>query len=448
MATCKHRIAATGLLLATGVATVSGVAPVRTGAVGRSRPAWSSAATPLYFEPNRGQTDPSVRFLARGSGGLVFLKAEEAVVKVRPAAPRTSDPWGREVREHPVGHSLPSRAVHIRFSGARPGRSARPEQPLPGRVNYLLGNDPGRWITGLPTYGRVRFDGIYPGVDVVYYGRERSLEYDLVVAPGADPDRIRMEFAGGAPELQPDGALALRLPEGAVVLEKPVLYQTAPEGRTPVEGSYRLLAEGRVGFRIGAYDRSRELVIDPLLQYSGLIGGTGLDTGTGAAVDEDGFATIAGYTESTNFPTADALRATAGGGGDAFVARFSPDGSELVYATYLGGSGQDAATDVEVDATGAAYVTGTTNSTNFPTAAPLQGARAGDTDAFLAKLSPDGGALTYSTYLGGAGRDGSNGVAVNPAGEAIIAGFTASRNFPTTAGAIQPVFGGDFDGFV
>ncbi len=408
----------------------------------------SPGRLPLYFETNQGQTDAQVAFLARGAGSLVFLKGDEAVLKFSRPGPG-SDPWGRKLAAHPAGATRRSEIIRMRFVGAGAGREARALEPLPGRVNYLLGNRPDRWVTGVPTFGRVQFDSIYPGVDVTYYGKERALEYDLIVAPGTDPAVVQLEFSGAEkPRIEADGSLALATATAEVRLEKPLLYQRSDGVVEPVRGAYRLLADGRVGFAIGSYDRSRSLVIDPIVSYSGTLGGAGLDSGTGAALDAAGNAYVTGYTESTTFPVAAALRATPGGSGDAFVAKLSPDGARLVYATYLGGGAQDAGADVEVDATGAAYIAGATASADFPRVTPAQPAFGGDVDAFAAKLNPAGNALAYSTTIGGSARDGANGIAVNAGGGAVIAGFTGSANFPATGGALQTVFAGDFDAFV
>src|SRR5208337_4077565 len=271
---------------------------------------------------------------------------------------------------------------------------------LPGRSNYFIGNDPKKWRTNVPSYARVKYVGVYPGVDLLYYGNQGQLEYDFVVAPGADPSVIALDVTavsdrGSAAEIPPlqkrahrdaplqiaaDGALVLKTDGGEVRFHKPVVYQTALNNgqrttdhgpRTPVDGHYVLQANNRVGFKVPSYDHTRPLFIDPVLGYSSYLGGSGADEGRGIAVDATGNAYVTGKTTSTDFPTLNPFQANcascSGLNYNVFVTKVNPAGSALVYSTYLGGSGSDEGHGIAVDAAGNAYVTGQTVSTNFPT---------------------------------------------------------------------------------
>ena len=393
---------------------------------------------PLSFEPNQGQTDAQVRFLARGPGYTVFLAPGEAVLGLMP--PDTAG----DASTQGAGTVL-----RIGLVGSNPTPSLLGLDLEPGKSNDLIGNDPAQWHTAIPNYGRVEVQGVYPGVDLIYHGQQQQLEFDFVVAPGADPGVIRLAFQGTTGlTLDDQGDLVLPTAGGDVIERAPVLYQQVDGVSRAVAGHYVLDGAGRVGFAVGAYDRSRPLVIDPVLSYSTFLGGSGEDHGDGIAVDSAGDAYVTGYTYSPDFPTVHALQPTFGGDVDAFVAKLTADGSALVYLTYLGGSGEDYGNSIAVDSAGDAYVTGYTYSPDFPTVHALQPTFGGDVDAFVAKLRSDGSALDFSTYLGGSGEDYGNGIAVDSAGDAYVTGSTTSTDFPTVH-ALQPNFGGGFtDGFV
>ncbi len=437
----------------------------------------SFARLRLSFEANQGQTDAQVKFLSRGRGYTLFLTPAEAVLALaRPAdvahgAPDGiyPDQVGSPAQFH-VPASLPTASGQVPGGAARAepavlrmklvGAKARPHveglKELPGKSNYFLGNDPKKWRRNVPTYAKVKYDSVYPGVDLVYYGNQQQLEHDFVVAPGADPGAIRLGFEGwsGAQQAAPlqiddRGDLVVHLSHGEMRLQKPIIYQDLAGVRQEVSGGYVLKGDREVGFQLGAYDPRRPLVIDPVFVYSTYLGGSGDDFAEGIAVDAEGNAYVIGSTTSRDFPTANALQPNYGGGSiDAFVAKLNPDGSALVYSTYLGGSGGDQAFGVTVDAEGNAYVTGETDSRDFPTVNALQPEFGGFIDAFVAKLSPDGSALVYSTYLGGSNLDIATSIAVDLDGNAYLTGATISTNFPT-ANPLQPEFaGGDNDGFV
>ena len=318
---------------------------------------------------------------------------------------------------------------------------------LLGRVNYFIGNDPGKWRTNVPVYARVDYQEVYPGVDLMYYGNQRRLEYDFIVAPGADPGAIRLELDGAEElELGRRGDLIVRVTGGEVRLNKPLVYQEVEGARHEVSGAYQLRGGNQIGFEIGPYDPSRPLVIDPILVYSTYLGGSFGEAGAGIAVDSSGNAYVAGSTDSVDFPTVNPL-ATGAANSDVFVAKFDATGA-LVYSTYLGGSDSEGASSIAVDSSGSAYVTGMAKSTDFPTANPLlpalgRGSNDDDPDAFVTKLNADGSALVYSTYLGGGHRDEGFGIAVDASGNAYITGFTRSTDFPTTPGAFDRSCGTD-----
>lgn len=391
---------------------------------------------PLSFEANRGQAHPDVEFLARAQDAMVFLTATDVIL-----AP------GRRGADNAPART----AFRMRFVGGRPSPRIAGLDELPGRVNYFLGNDPGRWNRDVRTYGKVRYHDVYPGIDVVHYGHQRQLEHDFIVAPGADPARIRLAFPGAdGLELSADGDLMIRLGPEVVRQRKPFVYQMVDGERREVTGRF-VLHGGEATFQIASYDTTRVLVIDPVLSYSTYLGGSADDFGTGIVVDGGGNAYVTGWTSSANFPvTPGGFQAVRGTGLDAFVAKLNPQGTALLYSTFLGGNGNEfEVIGIAVDATGHAYVTGGTESSNFPTTpGALQTTLKGHVNAFVTKLDPTGSALVYSTYLGGSVVDGTQSIVVDAAGSAYVLGFTQSTDFPTTAGAFRTVSGGGQDVFV
>ena len=317
---------------------------------------------------------------------------------------------------------------------------------LPGKSNYFLGNDPDRWWTDIPHYGRIQYHDVYPGIDLVYYGTQGELEYDFVVAPGADPSVIQLKFEGVRDvRIDARGDLVLETESGQIQQRKPFAYQHVNGVRRTISGAYLLRQDQTVSFELGDYDPTQPLVIDPVLIYSTLIGGSGQDFALAIDVDSSGNVYATGYTNSADFPAVGPIQSDFGGGsGDIFATKLNASGTELLYATYLGGSGSEFA-DIAVDAAGNAYLTGSTSSSNFPTANALQPTFGGGRrDSFVTKLNPTGSALIYSTYLGGSGaeNEGSLGrIAVDAAGNASVTGITDSPDFPTK-NALQPTYGG------
>jgi len=370
---------------------------------------------PLSFEPNRGQTDLQVEFLAHGLNYNVFFSNGNAVMV--------------------AGHDV----VRMTPVGANRAARGEPVDPLPGISNYFIGNDPAKWRTNVPTYAKVRYSGVYPGVDLIYYGNQRQLEYDFILQPGADPRAVVLNFESKTPpKLNSDGELVLHTSSGNLTLHKPIAYQEIGGKRQSVECAY-VQTRGRLRFSVGAYDATKTLVIDPVIVYSTYLGGSGTrgaggDTGNGIAVDGSGNAYVAGSTMSDDFPTKDPLQARNANQSSAFVTKFDAAGTGLVYSTYLGSPSGSGATGIAVDKDGEAYVTGGVFGSDFPTNNAFQSKNncSGDCEnAFVTKLAASGAALVFSTYLGGSGPSSAAGIAVGPAGGAYVTGSTQSTDFPT-----------------
>ena len=393
----------------------------------------SALQWPLAFEPNRGQADARVEFTSRGARYALFLGAGEATFALR--APASSE----------------GQVVRMRLVGADPEAKGEGQDELASRSHYLRGRDPSRWTRDVPNYGQVRYRGVYPGIDLVYYGNQRQLEYDLVLAPGADPRAVQLAF-DGVEALEVDGAGDLVLVTGAgrLVQRAPVIYQQDGDARTRIDGRYVLGDEGRVAIEVAAYDASRALVIDPVLVYSTYLGGSSIDGASSIAVDAAGNAYVAGSTLSADFPvSAGAAFPIARGDFDVFIAKLDANGSGLVYSTYLGGSGRDRLNAMALDVAGNVYVAGQTESLDFPVVNALQSAYGGGfTDGFAAKLDPSGSTLLYGTYLGGSGGEDVRGIAVDSSARAYLTGSTGSVNFPTSPGAFQTTLRGVDDAFV
>ena len=470
---------------------------------------------PLFFEFRQAQDDRPAHFVFRTPGYSLCLTADEAVLALR------ANPGSTQSR--PAGFSAcrtsaDSVVMRMKLLGANRMATFHGVGEMPGKVNYFLGNDPKKWRTNLPTFERVEYKEVYPGIDLIYRGNHRQLEYDFVVGQGADPGNIELQFQGAEnTEVDRRGDLLIRLAGTTVRQPRPVVYQKIAGTRHNLHGAYVMSGKDRVRFRLARYDRTHALIIDPKLSYStflggsdedrGLaitvdtlgnvyvtggtastdfpitsnapepgfsggiedtfvtklnpsgsallystyVGGSGTDFGLGIAVDSAGNAYVTGYTDSTDFPaTAGAFQtSSAGGFGDAFVYKLNASGSALVYSTYVGGSQSDEGREIAVDRSGSAYISGQTLSSDFPvTHGALQTSFGGVEDATVFKLNASGSALVYSTYLGGSSDDAARGIAVDSAGNAFVTGFTESTDFPTTPGALQETFGGEFDAFV
>ncbi|MGA7340780.1 MAG: SBBP repeat-containing protein [Terracidiphilus sp.] len=482
------------------------------------------AALPMSFEANLGQSDPRVRFLAHAPGYMLFLTDQEAVLslpadssapktaQLRHPAPQSPIPLREEASHMP----RPLHAVRLRFIGASKPTAIGGRDPLPGKTNYFIGNDLQHWHTNVPNYSAVDYQNLYPGVNALFRGDNRRLEFDFNIAPGADPRAIALQVDGARRiRLNRAGDVLLRMDAARdIVMGKPHIYQQSPEGRREIAGHYVLGGHHRIAFAFGSYDHAQPLVIDPTVEYATYLGGSIYDYAEGVAVDSLGNAYVAGFTSSTDFPEKNGYESTcgdctggqyagegfvtklnaagsalvystflsgvdiyavavdpsgsayvAGGAGfaeasgapgfpvvnafqstshgsieNAFVTKLSPDGSSLIYSTYLGGSYSDEAFGIAVDSLGSAYVTGLTNSYGFPTENPIQascddcGYSTGnlfDGDAFVTKFSADGSSLVYSTYLGGSEEDVGQSIAVDSSGSAYVTGLTQSTDFPT-----------------
>lgn len=436
------------VLLAWGVgSTKQGVhLPIETATAQHQIGAFAAADNlPIFFEPNHGQTDPRVKFLARGAGYAMFLTSDEAVFALQPT--RSTASADVEAATTPSTENPDRGAAVIRMTLDRGNRAPTllGEARQPGKSHYLIGNEAAGRRHDVPHFGKVRYGEVYPGIDLVFYGNQRRLEYDFIVAPGRNPSQIAMRFEGATAGLQIDrsGNLVLGTANGDLLQRKPVAYQDIGARRIAVESRYALLDDHRVGFSVGSYDAAHPLVIDPVLAFGSYLGGNQEDDGYAIAVDRAGNTYLAGRTRSTDFPIRDPLPGQGPSGGqDAFVTKINAAGSAIVYSTYLGGDGSDAALRMAVDSQGNAHVVGETNSTDFPTFNALQPQLKGSLDAFVTKLDPSGSGLVYSTYLGGDGADTGTDIALDSAGRACIAGQVYAGGFPVTAGAYDTVFRG------
>ena len=468
----------------------------------------SSANLPLVFEANEGQADPEVRYLGHMPKGTVWLNGREAVLG--------SD----------------SGVLRIGFEGGNLKPQVQAEDALPGRANYLIGNDRSQWHTDVPLFGKVRYAGVWQGIDVVFYGNPNDLEFDLAVAPGADPNKIRLRYTGASKiGLDPAGDLMITVGGHEIRQHAPHIYQ----GKKTVAGRYVVSGRNRVKFEIADFDKSKPIVIDPVMTYATFWGGSSYETATRTALDAQGNVVIAGVTFSRGYPTVNAsynnsnpageaafmakfnpAGATPGssiifstyfGGftagvyatgmvldssgdiflagvsgatdlpvssnayqpkasytecvnlvvnkqavtycGNAFVSKFSPNADHLMYSTYLGGEEYDVALSLAVDSKGNAYVAGQTTSHTFPLQQAFQTQLPGNNNGFLTKLSPDGSAVLYSTYLGGKTYDYINSVAVDASGLVYVVGVANSPNFPVTPNAYSASLKGpNMDGFL
>ena len=436
---------------------------------------------PLSFEENQGQSNPGVKFLSHGNGYSLYLTDSAAVLVLAKHENHSKIP-GR--------NSVTGDVIRMELSGARPDLRVSSADELPGKANYFIGNDPSKWRAGIPTYAKVRYEDVYPGIDLVYYGNQRNLEYDFIVSAKVDPSLVRLRFQGAERlSVTSSGDLAIRGRNGEIAFHKPVVYQMKDGIRESVEGRFRRLDGNSIGFRLASYDHTRAVVIDPALAYSTYLGGSGpclnpglspagtCDSANAIAVDAAGGAYVVGGTINADFPvTASAFQKVNNGMAfnngyyinNTFVTKFNPSGSALIYSTYLGGTTQDesvgffngdVATGVAIDTAGNAYVTGFASSYNFPvTSNAFQkvnnagfggGSVPVSSNAFVTKLNATGSALIYSTYFGGSGSvdvnpgelvgDSAAGIAVDAAGYAYIVGSAGSGDLPVTSSAFQKV---------
>lgn len=383
---------------------------------------------PLSFEANQGQTDSQVKFLSRGPGYNLFLTLTGGVI------------------------SLKDKVVKMELVGANQAPLVTGVDELEGKANYFIGDNPTKWQTNVSTYSKVEYQDVYPGINLIYYGNQQQLEYDFVVAPGADPQIILLDFEGaGRIESDVKGNIVLSLAGEQITLQKPFIYQEIGDVRKEIAGGYAFKDERQIGFQIDEYDLTRPLIIDPiLLIYSTYLGGSGQEAGeSDIAVDNTGSVYLTSTTNSTDFPTVNPIQSNYGGGTwDVYVTKIDPTGSALVYSTYLGGNDVDTGKGIAADGYGNVYVTGFTASSNFPTANAVQPTKDCRGDAFVTKLDPTGSALVYSSCLGGSSADTGMAIALDINNNVYLTGRTKSFDFPTV-NALQPEFhGGSSDVFV
>jgi len=420
----------------------SAVQPTEHGKATRTKVLKSYGKLPLSFIENKGQMDRVVSYYLKGRQGNICFTKEGMVYDLLS---------GRLSRSKATE---PKKVKRLSFTmkpiGANKGVRLFAKDKLPGKVNYLIGNDPKKWQTDIPIYKEIVYKGLYKGIDLKIYGSNNQMEYDFLVSPGADPGDIRMAFDGiDGLCVDERGDLIIKTSLSDLRHLNPLIYQDIDGRRHIVEGSFRV-AKNTVSFDIKDYDKNQPLVIDPLtLSYSTYLGGSSDDETWGIAVDTSGNAYVTGITYSTNFDIQTPLDGyeTLHGVTDAFVTKLEPSGNKLSYSTYLGGSGWDEASGIAVDTSGNAYVTGYTESTDFPTQNPFQGTSGGNSDAFVTKLEPNGDTLSYSTYLGGSDDDAVWGIAVDTSGNAYVTGDTSSTDFPTQS-AFQGTSGGGADVFI
>jgi len=404
----------------------------------------SKISLPMFFEANQGQTDARVKFLSRGRGYGLFLTADEAVLSLHAQTRRAAPPAATSNSESA------SNVIRMRLAGANSAARVSGAELLPGKSNYFIGNDPAKWHRGIPQYARVNYEAVYPGIDLTYYGHQGQLEYDFRLAPGADANQIALTFDGATTRLD-HGDLVLSTENGDVRFHAPYIYQPDGHAKRTVTGSFRQLGDNKVGFQIGKYDRTRELIIDPSLSYFTYLGGSGTETNPQVAVDPSLNIYLAGTTDSVDFPETNGSGKT--GTRNVFVAKLNPATplpfSQLIYATYIGGNGADDTAALSVDSSGQAYVAGSTTSTNYPfTANAFQQIPAGPgKHGFMTKLDSNGSTtLLYSTYLSGTNLSGSTidlvtGLAIDTRGDAFLTGTTTSTDsatgFPSTPSGYQ-----------
>ncbi len=392
---------------------------------------------PLFFIENQDQVNENVRFYERGRGHAAFFTEDGVVFTLG----KTNG------LKAPVTES-----IEMRFVGASKNRKITPSEKLSGHVNYFKGNDRSKWHTNIPTYGAVTYRDIYKNIDVKFYGNNRNIEHDVIVRPGGDPSLVKFAY-DGIKDLRVNraGELEVILDHGKIIERKPVIYQELDGVRVAVKGSYRLLGRNKgvyeYSFTVASYDHTRDLVIDPVLEYSTYLGGSGSDNVNDLAIDSAGNVYVIGYTDSADFPVVSPIQGTIAGSNEVFVTKIDPTGSAIVYSSYLGGSGYDLGNNIAVDSAGNVYLAGYTKSTDFPVVSPIQGALSGGNDLFLTKIDPTGSAIVYSTYIGGTFSEYTNGLALDSVSNVYLTGYTNSTDFPLV-NPIQFAYGGLNDVFV
>jgi hypothetical protein len=379
---------------------------------------------PIFFVPNSGQTNPLIRYIVQTREMSAGFALDSAIFQIH----------GTQLREH--------------FASANPSVAIQGLDTMAARANFLIGDDPAAWHTSLPTYRGIIYRNLYSGIDMTYTGDDPKMKSEFLIAPGADAGQIRLEYPTADRVFVDDhGDLVVRAGAAELREQAPTAYQEWDGVRHPVRAAYRILGD-IAAFDLADYDVTRPLVIDPVISYSTYIGGTAQSAITALAVDTAGDLYAAGWTEAIDFPVSNAIQAVNRGGVDAFVFKLNPAGSSLLYATYIGGRGDDRAAAIAVDsASGQIYIAGSTASIDFPLVSSIRPTLGGTRDAFVVKLNAIGNLMLYSTYLGGSGYDAATAIAIDTAGNAYIVGDTQSTDFPLVT-PVQPVSGGAMDAFV
>lgn len=390
---------------------------------------------PIYFEKNLGQAQAEVAFFTRQPGAIFFFSPKEMGIIL--------NPFSNKEEKH-------TSLLKMQFLDPSDNCTLIGLGEKEYKCNYFIGNEPEKWISEIPNYTNVCYRELYQGISAIFYANHQQLEYDICVAPGENPQKVRFHFEGAENlEIDSNGDLHISAAYGAeVIMRKPMIYQMENENKIPIEGEFVLLAKHEVGFSIGNYDNTRPLVIDPVLKYSTFLGEDVLFFKIQATVDSKGNTYLTGTTGSANFPTTEnAYQTFFKGRSDVFLSKMNPTGTELVYSTYLGGSLSDSGSAIAIDDKGSAYVTGSTNSTDFPvTSRAFQKMLRGNSNAFITKFNPSGTKLVFSTYLGGSRRDGGLGIAVDKNENIYVTGQTSSNNFPIK-NAFQPNLDGSTNAF-
>jgi len=416
------------------------------------------APMPLAFTENQGQWPDSILYRASAGGATMWFTPSGAYYQFTRRISRIDDSGGlspqqKFMRDRPMEQpdSIEITMIKAEFVGANLNPSAMGLSVLDYKCNYFLGNEPDKWRTDVSNYESIQYQEVYPGVDLKYYGNGKQMEYDFVVSPGADYNQIQIRYDGAESlALAENGELIIKIDNGEIIEKPPIVYQNINGSKVDIDCNYVIGENNTFSFAVDSrYSPEHELVIDPVLIYSTYLGGNDADySGRHFDIDGTGAAYVTGQTFSADFPTLNPYQTNLGADDDAFITKINSSGSGLVYSTYLGGTFEDGGTAVEADANGAAYVTGYTQSLNFPTVNPyLANHQGGIFDIFVSKLSNTGNVLAYSTYLGGSNWDLGYDIAVDASGAIYATGSTESNNFPTLF-AYQDTYGGGTDGFV
>ncbi|MHB1459324.1 MAG: DUF7948 domain-containing protein, partial [Armatimonadota bacterium] len=422
-----------------------------------ARVAKSYGKLPLSFVENKGQMDKRARFVIRGSRASAFFRNDGVTFDLWDASKKA-----RLNKEDMLGSAVPQKApkpekrkravLKLTFRGADQKCRVEGMDSLPGKVNFMKGNDKVKWHTDVPTYKSVIYKNVWRGIDIMYRGDRRQLKYDIRVNPGADIRKVQLRY-DGAQKMWFDkkGDLHIKTAVTEFVEKVPGIYQEKGDKQITVTGGYQLLDKKTVGFDVKSVDPSLPLVIDPAsdLAYSTFLGGS--NSVSDIAVDSSGCAHVIGSSHSSDFPTTPGAFDSSYDGGleeadDVFVTKLNPSGSALVYSTFIGGVDGDQGKSISLDSSGCAYVAGYTWSSDFPTTTDaFDTSQNGSVDTFAAKLNPSGSGLEYSTFLGGSGADFARGLSVDSFGCAYVTGTTESNNFPTNSEAYDTSYNGGYD---